>query len=156
MKELKPAHVGAGSLERASVSDGVADPWPDGRRFEFGTRAWATLAGFDAVLDWFEELGWDNVFTHVAALSSYLKERIASNPRLELLTPVPFEHSSGLVSFATEGRAPTEVMEALRTKWNVHTRGVLANSGIRISTSHFNNQADIDFLLDRIDEIYAS
>ena len=154
--DLKPAHVGAGSLEKASVEDGVAEPWPDGRRFEFGTRGWAVLAGYDAVLDWFDELGWDKVLCHIGNLGSYLKQRILNHPRLDLLTPVPYEHSSGLVSFTCRERASAEVADALRKQWNIHTRGVLGNTGIRISTAHFNSQADIDFLIDRIDEIYGS
>jgi len=78
MVELIPAHVGAGSLQVADQATGAAEPWPDGRRFEFGTRGWSILAGFDATLDWFESLGWDNVLNHIAGLNAYLKEAVLS------------------------------------------------------------------------------
>ena len=150
--ELKPAHVGAGSLERADQAGGIAEPWPDGRRFEFGTRGWSVLAGYDAILDWFDSLGWDNVFTHVARLSAYLKEEVRARPHLRLMTPIDFNQSSGLVSIAMPERDPAAASTELRDKWHIHTRMVAGSTGIRISTAHFNNAEDINFLLAHMDE----
>jgi selenocysteine lyase/cysteine desulfurase len=156
IEDLKPAHVGAGSLEKADQAAGIAEPWPDGRRFEFGTRCWSILAGYDATMDWFESLGWDNVYEHVAHLSDYLKSEILARPHLKLLTPVAIEHSSGLVVFAMPGRDPEAAASEVRDKWQIYTRMVLGGTGIRISTAHFNSREDIDLLLRHMDEFCES
>ncbi len=151
--DLTPAHVGAGSLERVEIASGVAEPFLTGQRFEFGTRAWPVYAGLGASLDWFESLGWENVYAHIAALSGFLKEHILARPSLRLLSPLPFEQSSGLVSFVVEGHAAGEVSTALREKWKIYVRVIPHFNALRISTAHFNNEEDIHRLMSAINEI---
>src|SRR5712692_9145703 len=69
---LSPAHVGAGSLKHVDLQTEEAVPFDTGQRFEFGTRAWPIQAGLGSSLDWFESLGWENVYRHIAALSGHL------------------------------------------------------------------------------------
>lgn len=151
--DLCPAHVGAGSLERANAEDGTADLWSTGRRFEFGTRAHALYAGLGASLDWFEVLGWSNVQARIAYLSDALKARILDRPYLELLTPLPFERSSGLTAFSVRDRQAGEVSKLLREKARIHVRVVPHYNAIRISTHCFVNEADLDKLMAVLDEI---
>jgi selenocysteine lyase/cysteine desulfurase len=153
--ELNPAHVGAGSLERVVISTGVADPFLTGQRFEFGTRAWPVYAGLGASLDWFESLGWERVYGHIAALSAALKERLLARPFLRLLSPLAFEESSGLVSFVVEGHEAGQVSTALREKWKIYVRVIPHFNAIRISTAHFNNVEDLDRLMAAIEEIHG-
>jgi selenocysteine lyase/cysteine desulfurase len=146
------AHVGAGSLERADIATGTADPWPSALRFEFGTRAWPLHIGLNASLNWLEGWGWANIYRHIAALSTYLKERILERPFLSLLTPRAWEDSSGLTSFSVTGHAAGEVSTFLREKRRIHVRVVPHYNAIRISTAHFNNEADVDALMTALDE----
>jgi len=150
---LSPAHVGAGSLQRVDIPNGQAGLFATGQRFEFGTRAWALTAGLNASLDWFESLGWEAVYTHIATLSAYAKQRILAQPGLALLSPQPFEQSSGLVSFVVRDRQVGEVSTALREKYKIYVRVVPHYNAIRIATAHFNTPADIDQMLDALDAI---
>ena len=151
--QLSPAHVGAGSLKNVVIADNVAESFLTGQRFEYGTRAWALQAGLGASLDWFESLGWDKVYAHIAALSGYLKACIQERPYLRLISPLPFEQSSGLVSFIVEGKVAGEVSTVLREKWKVYVRVIPHYNAIRIATAHFNNPQDIDHLMEALQSI---
>jgi L-cysteine/cystine lyase len=155
LDRLFMAHVGAGSLERGDLATGIAEPWREARRFEFGTRAFALYAGLGASLDWFEGLGWENVYRRIAGLARHLKDRIRERPHLSLLTSYPEEDSSGLTSFAVAGHAAEEVSRLLREKWRIQVRVVTHYNAIRISTAHFNSEEDLDRLLAAVDQIYG-
>lgn len=150
---LSPAHVGAGSLQRVDIPSQSAEPFLTGQRFEFGTRAWPTQAGLCGSLDWFERLGWQNVYHHIAALSGYLKNCILARPYLRLITPLAFEESSGLVTFEVEGHTAGEVSQALRQEDRIYTRVIPHYNALRISTAHFNIPKEIDILMDAIARI---
>ena len=153
MIELCPAHVGAGSLECADPSTGVADLWPSGRRFEYGTRSNALYAGLAASIDWLSGLGWAEIESYVTHLSSYLRERIAELPYARLLTPQKWEESSPLTAITVEGHEAGELSRSLRERWSIHVRVVPHYDAIRISTAHFNNEADIEKLVNALDTI---
>lgn len=152
--QLSPAHIGAGSLERADLATGDAEVWPNSKRFEFGTRAWGLTAGLGCSLDWYESLGWENVYDYIVSLTGYFKERLLEKPFLKLLTPLEFEKSSGLTSFVFEGRSAHEISKILRENWRFNVRVVPHYNCIRISTAHFVSQSDIDKLMDSLDKIY--
>jgi selenocysteine lyase/cysteine desulfurase len=150
---LSPAHVGAGSLQKVDIQQGIAEPFLTGQRFEYGTRAWAVYAGLGCSLDWFESLGWKNVYAHIASLSSYLKDCILERPFLRLLTPESFEESSGLTSFVIEGHNAGEVQRELHEKWKISTRVIPHYNAMRLSTTHFNNPDDVNKIMTGIEEI---
>jgi selenocysteine lyase/cysteine desulfurase len=154
--DLCPAHVGAGSLERANPEDGTADLWPTGRRFEFGTRAHALYAGLGASLDWLESVGWDHIEARIRELSDTLKARILERPYLKLLTPLPFAQSSGLTAFSVKGHQAGEVSRTLRQEGQIVVRVVPHYNAIRIATHCFVNEADLDTLMAVLDQIAAS
>jgi L-cysteine/cystine lyase len=155
LADLNPAHVGAGSLERVEIASGTAEPFLTGQRFEFGTRAWPVYAGLGSSLDWFESLGWDHVYAHIVALNDYFKQCILQRSFLKLLTPLPFEQSSGLTSFEVVGHVAGEVSRALRERWKTHTRVIPHFNALRISTAHFNNTGDLDKLMAALEEIHS-
>ncbi|MCC6444031.1 MAG: aminotransferase class V-fold PLP-dependent enzyme [Armatimonadetes bacterium] len=150
---LSPAHIGAGSLERADIATGEAEPWSTALRFEFGTRAWPLCAGLGASLDWLESLGWEAVEQHMAALSGYLKERLSNRPGLRLLSPLCWEESSALTTFAMNGWKGDDLCNALRERWNIHVRPVGLYNAVRVSTAHFNCREDVDMLVKRLEEL---
>ncbi len=153
LSQLNIAHVGAGSLERADLATGVAEPFKTGQRFEFGTRAWPIYAGLGCSLDYLQAIGWERIYGHIAALSDYFKERILERPYLRLLTPRAYEVSSGLTSFVIEDHKAGEVGRVLHEKWHMYTRVIPHYNAMRIATTYFNNLQDIDRLIEGLDEI---
>ena len=153
LAQLSPAHVGAGSLQQVDLFNQIAEPYLTGQRFEFGTRAWPIYAGLGASLDWFEKIGWERVYSHIAALSATLKEEILRRPFLRLLTPLPFEQSSGLTTFVMEGHPAADVSKVLRETWKIYVRVIPHYNAIRISTAHFNLPDDINQLMLALEQI---
>jgi len=150
MDDLKLAHVGAGSLEKADPATGEAEPWKGGMKFEFGSRAYPLIAGLGASLDWLEELGFDNIFTHIQRLGDYAKARLMEIDCCEMLTPLPYSESSGLVSFRFTGHESNDLATRLREKYKIHTRMILGGTGFRIATAHYITAGDIDFFVECI------
>lgn len=150
LEALEPAHVGAGSL-----LEGASPPTllPTAARFEFGTRALPLWAGMNAALDWWEERGVEPILAHMAGLATELKARVQANPRLTLLTPLPWEHSSALVSFSVEGEPDS--MALLRKLWErrVVTRSVPELQALRISCAPFSDEGDLDRLFEALEAV---
>lgn len=150
LAELTPAHVGAGSLRD--------DTWPPtlqptAARFEFGTRALAIWEGMNAALDWWEERGVQPLQRHMATLAVALKARVAAHPRLRLLTPMPWEHSSALVSFQVAGQP--DAIALLRALWarRIVVRAVPELAALRISAAPFNDSSDLERLFAALEEL---
>ena len=152
--ELSPAHVGAGSLEKVDLVTGQADPWMTAQRFEFGTRAWSLTAGLGYSLDWYDSLGWENVYDYVRSLTDYFKNQILKRPFLKMLSPREFEKSSGLTSFVIEGHNAGEASRAMGEKRKMILRVIPHYNAIRVSTAHFVSENDIDQLMAAVDGVY--
>lgn len=150
---LSPAHVGAGSLEKVDLEAQTVEAFHTGQRFEFGTRAWPLQGGLGYSLDWFEELGWKNVYSHIHALNDHLKDCILERPYLKLLTPLAFEASSGLTTFVIEGHQAQQVANQLRERWKIYTRVIPHFNAMRIATAHFNAPDDVERLMLGLEEI---
>ncbi len=152
---LSPAHVGAGSLREADIDAGSAELWPSGRRFEFGTRAGALYGGLGSSLAWLEGLGWENISTYIARLSGRLKAAILERPHLHLLTPQPFEHAAGLVTFTMDRWHAGKLSRALMQRARLVVRVIPHFNALRIATAYFNNEDDLDTLIITLDELAA-
>lgn len=154
MERLHPAYVGAGSLQSFSY-EGVALQ-PNGKRFEFGTRGFAVHASIGLALDWFDQLGWENVSRRIAYLSGYLKRRLAEIPGVELWTPLDWQRSSGLVTFRVVNRDETALQRSLEeNRLYPRTLGP-GTEKIRVSTAFFNDEDELDRLVDCVQRFLVS
>ncbi|HLH73009.1 MAG TPA: aminotransferase class V-fold PLP-dependent enzyme [Chloroflexota bacterium] len=146
MERLQPAYVGAGSAESFSFENGLVLQ-PSGKRFEFATRGFAVPASISLAFDWFDQLGWTQIFDRIAYLSTYLKHQLQEIPGVELGTPIEWERSSGLVNFRVVGRDETALQERFETaKLYPRTLGK-GSEKIRVSTALFNDEDEIDRLV---------
>ncbi len=150
LEGLTPAHVGAGSLHEDAP---VPTLQPTAARFEYGTRSLPLWAGMDAALDWWQGRDAAALQAHMAALADELKARVAAHPRLRLLSPRPWEHSSALVSFQVADQP--DALALLRALWaqRVIVRAVPERNALRISTGPFNDSDDLDRLFGALERI---
>jgi len=140
--ELWPAHIGAGSLERADFHNAVAEPWSTAARFEYGTRPWALAVGFNAAISWLEQIGWARVQERIEAQTRALKSALAQLPGARVLTPSAFAESSGLVSVTLEGRDAGALCAGLAER-GIHVRHVPRLNAVRASCAVFTNGEDL-------------
>jgi selenocysteine lyase/cysteine desulfurase len=158
LQHLAPAHVGAGALnwpraigdEPAPGVEPRLDTVPSARRFEYGTRNGMVYASIPLALDWLETLGWDEITAHERQLALELRRRLKDIPGVTLLTPERWEDSGAMTSFTLEGWDCLEVAKRLWEQGRVSVRTVPELNAIRISTAYYNNQQDLEQLLDGI------
>jgi selenocysteine lyase/cysteine desulfurase len=145
------AHTGAGAMKEYNLAH--LELVPSARRFEFGTRSHALYGGLDAALDWFDQLGWEAIERHLARVSAYLKKQILARPRFTLHSPVPWAQSSALVVFSVPGQDATTLSNTLREQYQTITPPVAAFNALRVSTSYFIIEEDVDRLLAILDRM---
>jgi len=148
---LQPTWVGAGS-GGFDAQKGLL-PSPSAQRFEYGTRDFGKYAGFSAILDWFEALGWQNVEEHMRELSSFLKTELKRIPKVHLFTPNQWELSSAMTTFALPGISCNEISKRLWELHRVLVRTVGEFDAVRISTAVFNTKDEVELLLRLIREM---
>jgi len=129
------------------VESGEAELRTTGRRFEYGTRATTLYAGLGYSLKWLEDLGWNNIERYIAQLSESLKAQVSECSHTHLLTPRPFKQSSGLTTFVTDEWDAGELSRELWENSRIRVRVIPRYNATRISTAHFNNEADIKALM---------
>ena len=66
---------------------------------------------------------------------------------------MPFEQSSGLTTFVMDDWNAGELSRELRQRSKVHVRVIPHFNATRIATAHFNNEADVDILIETLDAI---
>ena len=152
LDDLAATHVGAGAFERPLDLDELR-PVPSARRYEYATRSYGTYAALSAALDWLDGLGWDRIERRLAHLSDYLKERLRGVSGLTLASPEPWEQSSALVSFSLDGVDSARIQNYLWEAGKVRSRTFPDRPLVRISTAHFNTEAELDLLVDLLDAL---
>lgn len=145
---VRPLYLTYGSV--ISVRDGELELATTGARFEYGERGVAH-AGIAPAIEWLEGLGWSNIESHMKALSAELKQRVMERRALKLHTPVPWDETSGIVTFSVGDMPATEARDRLRRQFNILVRRVLEYNALRVSTAYFNTIDDITRLMSALD-----
>ena len=107
--------------------------------FEVGTISQATVAALTYSLPYIQRLGVENIQAHVQSLTSRLQKEM---PRLGYPSATPAETKSAIVSFIVKD---PRALSARLEKSNVDVK--IDQHLLRLSPSVYNNQADIDKLL---------
>ncbi|CAN5726650.1 aminotransferase class V-fold PLP-dependent enzyme [soil metagenome] len=153
---LQPSWIGSHSQKDMDL-DGHMTLLDEAKRFEFGTRNLADQIGFGKALDIWAEIGWANVYAAIAAYTDRLKAALLTVPNLILETPLPYEQSSGIVTFNMPGIDGAALSASLLNHDHIVASTLEANSGsLRISTHVFNNDEEIDRLVSALLRIQES
>ena len=152
---LRPSWLGSHSQETMDF-DGHMTLKASSRRFEFATGNIADQAGFGKAIELWEAVGWETVFRAIASYTSEMKGRLAELPRLEIITPLPYERSAGIVTFRIPGVASSTICSSL---WE-HERVLVAplngdDEMVRVSTHAFNTTEECDRLVAGLQRLMA-
>ena len=110
--------------------------------FEIGTISQATVAALGYSLPYIQHLGVERIQAHVQSLTSRLHKEL---PRLGYPSVTPMEAKSAIVSFVVK---EPHALSARLEKANVDVK--IDQHLLRLSPSIYNNQADIDNLLNAL------
>ncbi len=135
------------------------------QRFEAGTPPIAQAVGLGAVLTWLSMLPWDAIHAHENELLQRLLAGLAGRPDVRILGPTDIEARHPVVSFDIAGLHPHDVCQVL-DRHGVALRGghhcaqpLIRHFGLdgvnRASIAMYNTQADIDALLNGLDDVSA-
>ena len=131
---------------RPSWLDRTFDPHPNARRFESSFVNLLGLVGLEVALDLLDEVGRDAVWARILALTDRLIAGLDARG-YQLFGPRDAAHRSGIVCFRHPARRPEEVEAALRAAGVVV---VVREGSVRASPHFYNDETDIDRLLDAL------
>ena len=160
LADMPPFLGGGEMIRRVTLQRSTyADP---PRRFEAGTPPIAQAIGLGAAIAFLTELDWPALAAHEMALTQRLLDGLAADRRIRVLGPASLQARLGVVSFDMAGAHPHDLCQIL------DMRGVACRGGhhcaqplmdrfdlaatTRASIGIYNDAADIDALLDGLDE----
>ncbi|MCW2672407.1 MAG: sufS [Frankiales bacterium] len=157
-----PPFMGGGSMiEVVQMTGTTYAKAPE--RFEAGTPVISQAVALAAACDYLTALGLDNVKQHEIALTRRLLDGIRALPGVSVLGPDTTEMRGSAVSFVVEGVHPHDVGQSLddlgiAVRVGHHCAApVCRRFGVpataRASSYVYNNEADIDALLEGIQQV---
>jgi cysteine desulfurase family protein (TIGR01976 family) len=135
---------------------------PVSHRFETGTLAHESLAGFVSAVGYVESVGWDAIVAHERELGDRLLAGLPAGPRLYGLPTMAGRTPTFAVTLP--GRTPDEAAAALAQRdiavWagnyyavEVMERLGLRDGAIRIGIVHYNTPEEVDRLLAELERL---
>ena len=141
-----------------------ATPAPTARsRTEIGTYNHALVVGLGRAVEIMESIGLDTMQLRIANLTHRLRSGLTQIDRARVITPLDMEKSAGITSVMFDQFAKTD-MDGLVARLQERHRTVVKSQwltaappdpvkvGMRISVAAFNNEDEVDRLLEGIDE----
>ncbi|MEO7218706.1 MAG: aminotransferase class V-fold PLP-dependent enzyme [Gemmatimonadaceae bacterium] len=151
VQNLEPRTIGwlamHGSEDFSNMLDYKLNYAEDARRFEVATIPYQDMAGMNASLELFGEIGLDVVSSKIHSLAGRLVAGIAAIKTLSLVTPVDPNRRAGIVSFNVEN------VEAVSKRLNDGgvSHSVRGGGVIRVAPHIYNTEQQIDRVLALLD-----
>lgn len=144
------------------VADDVYQPAPDAKRFETWEFQWGLVLGTGVAARYALDIGLEAIRDRARALAGDLRARLATIDGVRVLDRG--SELGAIVTASVDGHVPAELVQALRSR-GINTssqtrldavidyddKGV--DGALRMSPHYFNNDADLDALLDALAEI---
>jgi len=126
---------------------------PDGRRYEYGTRAQFNFGGFAEAMRWLEDLGMARVYARIQELSLEAATAIRNSKKFELVSPLGDAERSGIVVLRLpKGSLGTAVHQRLDREDRILVSPLEDPRHLRVSLHFFNTRNEFATLLSRLEE----
>ncbi len=144
---LRPSWLGSRSQQSMDLQ-GAMVLHDTARRFEFGTRNMADLAGLGRALAMWEAIGWEAVYAALAACTGAMRDALAAIPGLVIETPAAAIQRAGIVTFQIPGIPGRAIYERLLTDFRILVSPFeAATPSVRVSVHVFNTAAEQERLV---------
>ncbi|MBM3801067.1 MAG: aminotransferase class V-fold PLP-dependent enzyme [Acidimicrobiia bacterium] len=151
LEKTPVSYTGAHS-QKSYDEEGHLEWHPDGRRFEYGTRAQFNFGGFAEALRWLESIGTDEIFDRIQRLSLQAGMVIRSSKKFELASPLSDSERSGIVVVRLPaGSSGEEVFQKLAQLDRIVVSPLEDPRNLRISLHFFNTWKEFETLMSRLD-----
>ena len=154
LEKMHPFLFGGEMIEYVTREDATWAELP--HKFEAGTVNAADAAGLRAAMDYYRELGFDNIQRREEELGRYAFRVLKSVPHLRILGADDADSHHGIFSFTVDGVHPHDLAEILNAdgicaRAGHHCAQVLmkqmkVSSTARVSLAFYNTEEEIDRL----------
>lgn len=125
---------------------------PDGRRYEYGTRAQFNFGGFAEALRWLDSLGTETIFKRIQAFALEAATAIRNSKRFELASPLSDSERSGIVVVRLPvGSQAAQVSQKLIGEDRILVSPLEDPRNLRLSLHFFNTWKEFERLMSRLD-----
>jgi selenocysteine lyase/cysteine desulfurase len=128
------------------------------QREEYGTRNTPITLGIGTAIDFISSIGIENIEARGQELATYFKQGLATNPHIEILSPLKIRCASSIVTFRSPKLDYNELNQKLGTDYGLRVRGIYENdlNGIRVSFAVFNSKKEVELLVSALADILIS
>ncbi|EHQ36483.1 aminotransferase class V-fold PLP-dependent enzyme [Methanoplanus limicola] len=161
--DLKPLHIGGGSIESATAENFTAASGEE--KYEAGTPPVGGTIGLGRAVDYLNDIGMDTIRRHEERLTGRIIDGLSAIDHVKIVGPYFDERRIGVVSFVMDGMHPHEVAHILDEASAIMVRSGehccmplmqhlgLESGTVRVSTYLYNNPEEVDMLTATIEEI---
>ena len=165
LEKLRPFQFGGGMIKSVTQEDATWADLPE--KFEAGTQNIAESIGLAKAIEYIREISLDNIEAHDKDLLEYTLKKLGEVQGIKIYNPGP-NKSGPIVSFNLDGAHAHDVASLLNDD-NIAVRAghhcalplmekIGATGTVRVSSSVFNTEEDIDSLVEglkKIKEMFA-
>ncbi len=158
LEQMSPFITGGDMIKEVHKDNTIFNELP--YRFEGGTPNIADVIGFNAALEYLQDLGMENIRHHEMELVKYLYDKIKDIKNIQIYGPRNMRDRGGLISFNIEGIHPHDLATILNDfgiaiRSGHHCAQVLMEkldivASSRISFYLYNTKEEIDILIDAL------
>ena len=153
ISELQPWKVGGRAAQSFDRTGNLTPRNDEITKFELTTTSTPLFAGMVAAIEFLQEIGIPATQERALALGSRAAEQLASIPGVTVTSPRDPETRSGLVTFTVQGKEPVQVVDALWEQGKVVARSVQWPPGVRLATTFFITEDEIDQVCALVSEL---
>lgn len=153
LERIHPAHTGGRGIARPADAHNFQPVADTMEKFLGGSVSVPVQAAFLEAAKFIEEVGIKNIEQRNLDLAESAKAKLSEIPGVTVTSPPQRRDSSGLVSFAVEGREPVSVVERLWANHRLVVRHVGHPAATRASIHFFNTEQEIDLLVGGVREL---
>ncbi|UCG27717.1 MAG: aminotransferase class V-fold PLP-dependent enzyme [Bacteroidales bacterium] len=151
MEMIRPTTVGAYSDNGYDVEKRDLSFHPTAQRYEYGTQNEALFYGLGTGADFIQTIGIEKTEEHNRKLAEQFYKGLKNIPVIQVLSPEEEQYRSAIISFRSSEHDHTGLAAYLSEK-RIRVRVVpeAGLDGIRVSFHIYNNEKDVDRILNEI------
>ena len=151
--EVQPSRIGFGFSSNFNLEGRFDAVTQSVDKFSMSTTSAPLRAGYNAAITKILELKMPNVEKRNLELTKILKEGLSSIDGINILTPLDGNECSALTTFQINGADESEAVLQLWKNDKIVIRAIQSQKGMRVSTSFFNTEDEINKLVDAIEQL---
>ena len=153
LERIHPAHTGGRGIARPPSAHNFQPVADSMEKFLGGSVSVPVQAAFLEAAKFIEEAGIQNIEARNLDLAESAKAKLSEVSGVTVLSPSERRDSSGLVTFAVDGKTPISVVERLWEDHKIVVRQVGHPEGVRASLHFFNTEEEIELLIGGVREL---